>query len=157
MALRQSKQILAGYPVPNPISAVDCIPITADFLVPTAGLALNDVIEMGGIAEGMVVVDAMVACEDLDTGATLTIQAGIVSGVYGAKDNARTCGAEFFPANAIGQTGGVARLSAQAGLLLTPSLDIVPFGLKIVAAPAGNIVGAKIRMTVWARPAPVSM
>jgi hypothetical protein len=159
MALYQSKQILNGYPVVNPTQANDVTPITGEFIVPS-GLALNDVIEMGGLAEGLVPVDVILVAEDLDSNGTPTVSldAGIVSGVYGATTGAaRTCGNEFFAANTAGRAGGVARADKAAGLLLTPSLDIVPFGLKVAAAAATLVVGAKIRMTVFARPAPVGM
>ena len=156
--LRQAKQIVAGSPVINPRSADALVSQLSEFIVPT-GLALNDVIEMGAIPEGCVVVGAKVVSEDLDSNGTptITLDAGILSGVYGKVDNARTCGNEFFAASTIGQTGGVQTDNKAAGLMLTPSLDLVPYGLKVAAAAATLTVGAKIRMSVTYRSAPIAM
>jgi hypothetical protein len=155
--LRQSKQIVAGYPVPSAVDAVNGMVAVSEFLVPS-GMVINDVIEMGAIPEGMIVTDAWVACEDLDSGGpTITLSAGIISGVYGVVDNARTCGAEFFAASTVGQAGGVARANVAAGFLLTPNLDLVPYGLKVAAAATTPVVGAKIRMFVAMKPAPVGI
>ena len=157
MALFQSKQIAAGYPVPNATDAVDSVPVTAEFAVP-AGLALNDVIEMGGIPEGCIVTDAIVAFEDLDTGGSPAIKfdMGILSGDYGSK-GARTCGNEFLAADTTAQTGGVARLNKTDALFLATSNATQSWGFKVNTAAATLAVGKRIRATVWVRPAPVAI
>ncbi len=154
MALRQSKQIVAGYPVPSAVDAVAGMCTVSEFIVPS-GLVINDVIEMGAIPEGHIVTDVTFACEDTDSNGSplITVQAGIISGVYGVVDAGRTCGAEFFTTNTAPQAGGVVRASVAAGLMLTPNLDVVPYGLKVVAAAATLVVGAKWRMFVWLKPA----
>lgn len=157
-AVKQSRQILAGYPVLNARDAVAGVNIKADYLVPSGGLALNDVIEMCGLAEGLIINDANVVCEDLDTGAAVVLDCGIVTGVYGdASTTTRACGNEIFAASTIGQAGGRQAMNKSAAALIPPSLDIVSVGVRIVTAPTGNIVGARIRLNVEAAPAPVSV
>lgn len=159
MAVRQSRQILAGVPTLNARGAEDEVVQISDYLVPAAGLALNEVIEMGGMGEGMIFTGVKVVVEDLDSGGSpaVTLDAGIVSGVYGDATTVRTCGNEFFAASTIGQAGGVQTENKAAGLLIAPSLDIVPYGLKVAAAPATNVVGARIRMIARFKPAPIQV
>lgn len=150
MALKQSIQVANKHPV---ISACgyEAITVVGDYTVP-AGLALNDVIEMAILPAGYVPVGVKIATEDIDTGATLTLDCGILSGTAGLADNARTCGNEAFAASTIGQTGGVVNETKANILLATPTDADRGVGLKIAAAAAGLVVGAKIRMTLTARP-----
>lgn len=161
MAFRQSRQILAGYPVLHARSAEGAVLIRADFVVPTGGLLVGDIIEMCGLAEGLVPTDVKGIFEDLDTGAAITIDCGILSGPYAGLLNAdgspRTMGNEFFAAATTGQAGGVMEANKSAGYLLIGSSDVVSIGFKIVAAPVGQIVGARLRIQVEASALPVSM
>lgn len=159
-AVKQSRQILAGYPVLNALSAEDEVTQISDFLVPAAGLGAGDIIEMGGMAEGMVFTSFKLVTEDLDSNGSpaVTLDGGILSGTYGdAVATGRTIGSEFFAAVTTGQAGGVQTETKAAGLLTAPSLDITPYGLKVVAAPATNIVGARIRTIVKMKSAPVQV
>lgn len=157
-AVKQSRQILAGYPVLNARDAVSGVRIMSDYLVPAAGLALNQVIEMCGVAEGLVINDAMLVVEDLETGtAAITLDVGVVSGTYGDAVTTRTCGNEILAASTVGQAGGLARMVKSAAVLIAPSLDITPIGIKIGAAPTADIVGARIRLILECVPAPVSV
>lgn len=159
MALRQAVQIVAGVPLPNPLDASAGVCILTEYVVET-GLALNDVIEMGAVPEGCVVTDALVATDDMDSnGAPLIgLDAGFLSGTYGQKDNARTCGSEIFAASNVGQAGGVARLAKKDAVMAAPDpIALKPYGLKVQAAAATLVVGAKVRMVLWAKPAPSPM
>lgn len=149
--LRQSVQIAQKLPT---ISACGYEPIVivGDYVVPT-GVIINDVIEMAILPAGYVPIDAILVCEDLDTGAGITLDLGLISGTAGAADNARTGGAEGFAASTIGQSGGVARVTAAAFAFIAPTDANRGIGVKIAAAAATPVVGAKVRLTVIARPA----
>lgn len=155
--VKQSRQIAAGYPVLHARGASEPVYITADYIVPSSGLGAGDVIEMLGLAEGLVPFALRVVTEDLDTGAAITLDCGVVSGVYGDATTAtRTCGNEAFAGSTVGQTGGVQEANKAGIFLLPPSLDVVPIGIRVATAPAGNVVGARIRLNVAAHAMPVS-
>ncbi len=158
MALRQSKQILAGFPVLSPLNASCGVLLAHEFVVP-AGLAPNDVIEMGGIPEGCIVTSVRAVFEDLDSNGTplIALDMGLISGEYGKKDNARTCGTEFLSADVNARTGAVVVSSRTQGHLLAPSDAVRGFGFKVQAAAATLVVGAKIRTFVHVVSAPVGM
>ena len=151
MALKQAIQIANRYP---PISACgyEAITIVGDYTIVAGGLALNDVIEMAILPAGYVPVGVKLATEDIDTGTTLTLDCGVLSGTAGVLDNARTCGNEAFAASTIGQTGGVVNETKANILLLAPTDTDRSIGLKVAAAAAGLVAGAKVRLTVTARP-----
>lgn len=151
--LRQAVQVAQNLPA---ISANGYEPITlvGDY-VTVAGIAANDVIEMVNLPAGYVPVDWIVASEDLDSDGTpaITLDAGVISGAAGAADNARTCANEAFAASTVGQAGGIARMDKATGALIAPTTADRGLGLKVAAAADVLVVGAKIRMTVIARPA----
>lgn len=94
MALRQSKQVTGREPVPAFGGANALMPIFAEYVVPTGGIPVNDVVEMFGIDPRMHVVDAIV--HNTAAGAGATADFGYLSGSYGVTTGtARTCGAEF--------------------------------------------------------------
>jgi hypothetical protein len=150
MALKQSVQVANKHPV---ISACgyEAITVVGDYTV-AAGLVLNDVIEMAILPGGYVPLGIKLACDDIDTGAGLVLDCGILSGTAGLADNARTCGNEAFAASTIGQTGGVVNELKANILMAAPTDSDRGIGLKIGTAAAGLVVGAKIRLTLTARP-----
>lgn len=150
MALKQAIQVAALLAVQT-ASSNEAIPVTGDFVVP-AGLANGDVVEMAALPSGYVPVDVTVAMEDSDSGTSMTLDAGVLSGNYGVKDDARTMGNEFFAASTVGQAGGVARATKAAGFLIAPADNTRGLGIKFPAIGT-PIVGAKIRMIAWVRPA----
>jgi hypothetical protein len=163
MALRQSKQVNARV---SPLSMIDgssAVALVFEYVCTTLALmALNDIIEMGALPAGAIVVaPPLLVCDDIDTGTTLTLTVGLMSGQYlAALDDAgaaRTCGAEFFSASTIGQAGGIATSAVVAGLQLTPSSSDRSIGVKIAAAATGVTAGAKIRLIVLIAPAPVGI
>jgi hypothetical protein len=158
MALRQSKQVVIGYPVLTPDDATCGAFIVSEYVVET-GLALNDVIEMGGIPDQCIVLSASAVFEDCDSNGTplIAFDMGLLSGTYGVKDNARTCGSEFLSADTTARTGGRVASTRLAGAILTPTDTVRPFGLKVQAAAATLTVGAKIRTIVHVLNAPVGM
>lgn len=158
MALRQSKQIVIGYPVIPPLNAAAGALLVHEYKV-EAGLALNDVIEMGGIPEGCIVTSFRAVMEDADSNGspTIALDAGLISGEFGKKDNARTCGTEFLAADTTARAGGVIVSTRPAGHLLVPDVAVRGFGFKVQAAAATLTVGAKIRTYVHVAPAPVGL
>jgi len=149
MALYQSKQVLSRIPIINLDGADDLVPIQAEFVVPTGGLAINDVIEMGGIVPTMRVVDAIV--HNTAAGASATFDMGYLSGSYGVTTGAaRTCGNEFIAAGDMNATT-VKRLTksvttepAAASGNLTD--DSTGWGLKVTGAAwaAGTVIRATL-------------
>lgn len=59
-------------------------------------LASDDIIELGVLPANSTIVDAILDTGNLGAGVTVT--SGIMSGVVGYKDAARTCGSELFAA-----------------------------------------------------------
>lgn len=149
--LRQSAQVAAKLPV---ISACGYEPIVivGDY-VTVAGIVINDVIEMGILPAGYVPVDAILICEDMDSVTGLTLDLGLISGTAGAADNARTGGNEALAASTIGQTGGIVGPAKAAWGFIAPTDADRGIGIKIAAAATTPIIGAKVRLTVIARPA----
>lgn len=94
MALYQSKQVSTRMPVVS-LDGANCVtPIQAEFVVPAGGIAVNDVVEMGGLQPPMRVVDAII--HNTAAGAGATFDFGYLSGAYGRTGGAaRTCGNEF--------------------------------------------------------------
>lgn len=154
--LHQALEVTANQQPFSPDDASCMLVIGGEFIVP-AGLALNDVIEFGALPAFTVPTDLIMVCEDLDTGgaAAISLDAGILSGEYGSKLGTRTCGNEFFAADSTARTGGVKRADKAAGLLLACSNVDRGFGLKVTTAAATLAVGAKVRVTMLARPATV--
>ena len=151
MALKQAIQIANNYPTVN-ADGYEPIVIFGDYTT-VAGLAVNDVIELAILPSGYVVTGLKLSCDDLDSGAGITLDCGLISGKAGLLDNARTCGNEAFAASTIGQTGGLQTENKVNLLNAAPVTADQGLGLKIAAAAAGLVVGAKIRLTVHARPA----
>lgn len=153
MALRQSVQIAQKLPT---ISASGFAPITivGDY-VTVAGLAATDIIEMCILPAGYVPLDATLSVEDIDSNGvpTITLDVGLVSGVAGAVDNARTSSNEAIAGSTVGQTGGLARMAKADFTLLAPSTVDRGVGVKLVAGAATLVVGAKMRLNLRARPA----
>lgn len=143
MALYQSKQVAARRPIVGPDGASCVTPIQAEFVVPTGGVAVNDVIEMGGINPTMRIVDAIV--HNTAAGASATFDLGYLSGSYGTA-GARTCGNEFIAACDMNATT-VKRLvksvtTEPAAAVGNLTDDATGWGLKVTGATwaAGTII-----------------
>lgn len=151
MALKKSKQVLAGFPVPSPLDAAALLPIVAEVVVPVGGFAIGDVVEMGPIPNNCVIVDLIVH-NSVGT-ASATAAFGLLSGVYGSNDGARTCGNEFIAAYSIA-TAALTRLGKPI-TTDTQADDTKAWGFVIAGAgmPAGQIV----RATLLVAPAPIGI
>lgn len=147
MALFKSLQATQGLPIPVGDRATDLLPIFADYtLVGTEATA--DVVEMVPWPKGYVPVDVIADVEDC--GSTVTVDVGLLSGVYG-DTGARTCGAEFMNDKAFG-TAGVYRADVLGFSRLAPSTTDRSIGLALVSVTSPT-AGAKVRLTVIFRPA----
>jgi hypothetical protein len=150
MALKQSKQVVAGYPSPTPRAAADLIHVTGEYTVVAAD-AIGDIVEMGAIPEGCIPLDVIVNNGAL--GASATLDVGILSGEYAKADGARTMGNEFIASGAAA-TSGVLRMTKNPNAVL-PSDELRGWGVKfLVTDPAA---GQVVRATLVCVPAPVGM
>jgi hypothetical protein len=153
MALFQSVQVIANKAIPATRGGVDVAAITGEFVVP-AGLALNDIIEFVGLPAGHIPVDLVVSAPDMDTGTTITLDAGILTGRFGDPVlGSRTIGSEFFAASTVGQAGGLARAAKSLSGVL-PKTSEQGVGLKVAAAATGLTTGGTIRVTLFVVAAP---
>jgi hypothetical protein len=150
MALKQSKTILAGSPVPNAIDAANAVLVVAEYEVKT-GDAVGDVVEMTAIPQGCIVADVWVETGAL--GAGVTLDAGVLTGTFEAKDNARTIGNEFFAAQAAATASVIRKNKSALGVAsVAPNHDLTPVGIKFLgAAPT---VGQKVRFYLLAKSKP---
>ena len=158
MALFQSKQVLLQKAIPAAISGVDLVPITGEFVVP-AGLAINDIIEMGGLPAGHIPSDVLIHWPDMDSNGTPLISAdvGLITGRFGDPVlGSRACGNEFVAGSQVPRTGGIDRLAKSlAGI--APTNTERGWGIKIGAAAATLATGGVIRATLYVEPAPLGV
>lgn len=118
-----------------------------EFTLPgTAALLLGDIIELGVLPAHNEISDAVLIADDLDTGTTLTLDVGLMSGSVGEDNPARTCGAEIFAASNVGQAGGVARTTLATAFTVAAAASDRSVGVKIAAAATGHTAGAKLRL-----------
>lgn len=118
-----------------------------------ADLALNNVIDLGVLPAGHTIHGAQLIPDDLDTGTTITLDVGLMSGTVGENNASRTVGQELFAASTAAQTGAVATTaSTKSALTITPVGYDRSIGVKIAAAPTGATAG-RLRLTVSMHPA----
>lgn len=142
MALKQSKEVAAGAPVPSVLDANRVVAITGHYTIKT-GDAANDIVELGGIPANTHVVDFILHHD----GVGGTVDAGILSGDYAKEDNARTMGNELAAAVATSSAGLVRMV--KTGLGVASSDAERGWGVKLLAAPT---VGKVIRATLFVVP-----
>lgn len=146
MANSRSKQVMAGIPALSALSAAALVPVTAEYVTKT-GDAIGDIVEMCAIPAGCVVVDVII--DNGALGASSTLDAGVLSGVYGDAVLGRTMDQEFIATGA-SATAGVLRRTRNVTALAADPAD-KSFGIKFLGAnPAA---GQTIRATVLVRPA----
>lgn len=146
MANFKSKQVAFGLAAVSALSASALVPVTGEYVTKT-GDAINDIVEMGAIPANCVVVDLIV--DNGALGASATLDAGILSGVYGDAVAGRTMGNEFFAAQAAATAGVIRRNKSVAGVAVD-SAD-KSWGLKFLGANPAT--GQTIRATLLVRPA----
>lgn len=105
--------------------------------VVTKDLAANDIIELGVLPAYHTVLDATLI---IDEAGTATYDVGVMSGILGSPDQARTCGNELF-AGAADAT--VTRMSKTAGFRITSVEADRAIGVKVLGAgitQAGQVI-----------------
>ena len=95
----------------------------------TENLTSADIIDLGVLPAGSTVVDAILDTGNLGAGVTVT--AGIMSGVVGDKDVARTSGSELFNAAA---NNAIVRPSASSAFNIAPVGKDRSIGVKVSGA-----------------------
>lgn len=138
MALKQSKQVAAGAPVPSMYDANEPYAITGEYTIKTGDVS-GDIIEFGGVPANSTVIDMMIHHDGIGG----TVDAGLLSGDYAKKDNARTCGQEFGAALST-TAAGIVRLAKNTNTV-APNATEVGWGLKLLGGP---VVGKVIRATL---------
>jgi hypothetical protein len=119
-------------PVSSESGTVKCERYT--YTVPaTLTLAAGDIIELAVLPAYHTVVDATFIPDE--TG-TATYDVGIMSGILGSPDQARTCGNELFAGAADATTN---RMSKTAGFRIVPIEGDRAIGVKVLGA---SVVGA---------------
>jgi len=150
MTIFQSDAIKGIVPTPYPAFAGVAVTTRFTITVP-ATAAANDILEAVIIPAGTRPADIFIDADDVDGGAGITFDLGVMSGAVGSKDPARTCGAEFFAASALGQTGGVAHPTLVSAYRVAASNVERSIGIKIktaAATPQAGVIG--ITLTVVA-------
>lgn len=116
-----------------------------------ADLALNNIIDLGILPAGHTVTGGFLIPDDIDTGTTLTLNVGIMSGTPGDAVSARTVGIELFSASTAAQTGVPAQINSKTALTIPAVAYDRSIGVQIAAAPTGANAG-RIRLNVAMAP-----
>lgn len=152
MALYKSKQAAARIPAPSAIDAVGTVAITVDYVTPTGGIAAGSIIEMGAIPDNCIPVDLVVHTGAL--GASVTLDAGILSADYGSNTDASTMGSEFFASAQAAATAVLLR-GTKSFAAVAPAATVRAWGLKTAGATTSAAIS--IRATLFCVPAPVGV
>lgn len=147
MALFQSKFAKGGLPIPYPAFAGAVVAQRFHYDI-AAAPAANDVFEIACLPAGCRVIEITVDSDDMDSGAGLSWDVGILSGVWGTNDSGRTCGNEFYASLTLSQAGGIAPDATKKEAARTvPAANDRGIGLKCAVAAAGFVAG-QIGLTV---------
>lgn len=141
MAFRQSFEAANGA-VRGAVTASQPTVVVVDYTVPS-GVVVNDITEMCAIPHGCNVIDAAVMQDGL--GASCTVDVGLLSGVYGKNDAARTMGNEVYAALAAATAGTSARPTKNLQAI-APAESAVGVGIKFLGA--NPTAGKKIRLAI---------
>lgn len=153
MAVHQSEAAKGQTPVAYPAYAGHVVAQRYAFTVP-ANIVEGDIVEMACIPPGCRVIDVVMDSDDLDTGTPAIIwDVGIMSGDWGVKDNARTCGDEFLDGVTVSQAGGVVRPTLAKAFRTSAAATARSIGAKLVTDAATAAAGT-IGLTVLVTTAP---
>lgn len=146
MAFRQSPQAATGAVI-GAITASQPSIVIVDYTIP-AGVVVNDITELGAIPHGCRVVEAAVFSDGL--GASCTVDVGIVSGVYGKFDEARTLGSEFYAA-AVVATDLMAPRGTKNPNAFVPKESATGFGVKFLGANPTAAKKLTVKLTLMSK------
>lgn len=131
-------------------SAGDLIVNQFFYDLPAAQNIAGDIIDIGILPAYHTVDSVALICDDLDSNGTptITLDVGLMSGTPGDKTSVRTCGAEFYAASTVAQTGStIAAMTLTSGRTVLPTELDRSIGVKIVAGSATPAAG-RIRLAV---------
>ena len=142
MALKRSDYAKGSLVAPNPGFSGVAVTHRFTMLIP-ANAQVGDIFEVAAIPPGCRPLDIVIDADDLDTHGTPTIafNVGVMSGNYGADDDTRTCGAEFFAASQVARTGGVAQPSLASAYRVPVNAKARGIGIEITTAAATGAAG----------------
>lgn len=150
----QSKRVAAKMPLTESGGAGGEYSIVAEYLT-AAGLASGDIIEMAGVPAYHLVTAVTLLSDQVDSNGspTITADVGFITGVpgdlAGGLAATRTIGAEFLSASTTPLRAGGTVSSTLVGMARqVASTADRAIGVKIAAAIATLVVGARIRMRV---------
>ena len=118
----------------------------------TAQLVTGAMFDLGILPAGHVLSDAVLISDDIDSGAAVTMDVGLLTGTPGDATGDRTMDDVIFAASTAGQTGVAARASAKASFLIKPTSDHRSIGLKVKLQPATAVAG-RVRLRAFMHPA----
>lgn len=149
MSLLQTEHATGQITAPSPCGAGEMTSYRASIALTTGQLVLNQIIEMGPLPAGCILVDAILDSDELDSSTGLTVDVGLMSGSFGDPDptNARTCDATIISATTTPRAGGVVRPTLASAFREPKSDSDVGVGIKIHAAPTTAVAGT-IGLTV---------
>lgn len=150
MTIFQSDAAKGKLPIAYPGFAGSSVAQRYSIIVPV-GVAANDILEIACIPPGTRPADIVFDSDDLDTGAAITFDAGIMSGAWQSTDPTRTCGAEFLADSILGQAGGVERPTLASAYRVPVAATERSIGIKIktvAGTPAQGVIG--ITLTIVA-------
>ena len=145
--------------LPTPISqGSDLVALPFECAVPATGdgTAVNDIIEMGNLPAGHVVVDVLYSATDLDTGGAPAhaVSFGVLNAAKSdLSTDAADGGAAWATGLTIGQAGTLTRQSTAAIHQVTAASAPRALGYKVTTASATKAAGT-IRAIVLCRAAP---
>lgn len=155
MALFRSKQAAMREPPATLCSGTEVATVISDFVVPD-GLAANDIIEMCAQPSDSIPVGATLLCEDTDSNGTPTISLDVayMAGDYLTDTGRSITTTDFLAASTIARAGGMASSTAHATMLADANVSPKAIGIKVAAAAATLVVGAKWRLVMSFAPKP---
>lgn len=164
MALRKSTQAANRMSAPSALEASCPVAVLGEHTTVAAQFAAADVVEMIPWPAGTIPIALVAHIPDLDSNGSpsLTLDVGVLSGQWLANKNDdlttdRTCGTEFGNNLTTGQAGGTLVVTPDLLLGLAPANYDRSIGIKVEAAAATLVTGAKIRMAGTFVPAPVGI
>lgn len=129
MAFRQTYEAAAGA-VRGAVTGAQPTVVLVNYTIP-AGVLVNDITEACAVPHGCYVTDATVFQDALGAGCTLDV--GILSGVYGKLDAARTMGNEIYAALAVAAAGSSAKPTKNL-MAIAPAESAQGVGIKFLGA-----------------------
>ena len=141
MALIQSDWAKGGLPFPYPQYAGHLVMARFFIVLTTAQLVLNNIFEIAPLPADCVPLSLVLDSDDLDSATAAVLDCGLLSGAWGAKDDARTIGAEFISGCTVAQAGGIVRPALASSQRVQKASTDRSIGVKVATAPGTPVAG----------------